>query len=57
LSATLFSRSFGALGNNIRLFLRQALTEGDFMKVVLVKSPKLLSGFLRLIFGIKKNNA
>ena len=25
------------------------------MKVVLIKSPKLLSGFLRLIFGIKKD--
>ncbi|MBQ9355427.1 MAG: stage V sporulation protein SpoVM [Clostridia bacterium] len=24
------------------------------MKVVLIKSPKVLSGFLRLIFGIKK---
>ncbi|MGN1319736.1 MAG: stage V sporulation protein SpoVM [Acutalibacteraceae bacterium] len=26
------------------------------MKVVLVKSPKILSGFLRMIFGIKKQN-
>ena len=25
------------------------------MKVVIVKSPKILSGFLRMIFGIKKN--
>ncbi|MBR3968931.1 MAG: stage V sporulation protein SpoVM [Clostridia bacterium] len=24
------------------------------MKVVLIKSPKILSGFLRMIFGIKK---
>lgn len=45
------------MGNHIGSFLRQALTEGDFMKVVLVKSPKILSGFLRLLFGIKKNNA
>ncbi|MBO5872760.1 MAG: stage V sporulation protein SpoVM [Clostridia bacterium] len=27
-----------------------------FMKVVLVKSPKLLGGFLRLIFKVKKDN-
>ncbi len=26
------------------------------MKVVIFKSPKLLSGLLRLIFGIKKEN-
>ncbi|MBP3627758.1 MAG: stage V sporulation protein SpoVM [Clostridia bacterium] len=26
------------------------------MKVVLFKSPKLLSGILRMIFGIKKQN-
>ncbi|MGN0568894.1 MAG: stage V sporulation protein SpoVM [Candidatus Fimenecus sp.] len=25
------------------------------MKVVLVKSPKLVSGILRMIFGIKKD--
>ncbi|MBE6781609.1 MAG: stage V sporulation protein SpoVM [Ruminococcaceae bacterium] len=25
-----------------------------YMKVVLVKSPKILSGFLRLIFRVKK---
>ncbi|MBE6805747.1 MAG: stage V sporulation protein SpoVM [Clostridia bacterium] len=27
------------------------------MKIVLVKSPKFLSGILRMIFGIKKENA
>ncbi|MBO4338987.1 MAG: stage V sporulation protein SpoVM [Clostridiales bacterium] len=26
-----------------------------FMKVVVVKSPKILSGVLRLMFGIKKD--
>ncbi|MGN0451332.1 MAG: stage V sporulation protein SpoVM [Acutalibacteraceae bacterium] len=26
------------------------------MKVVLVKSPRFLSGILRMIFGIKKQN-
>ena len=25
------------------------------MKVVIVKSPKILSGFLRVVFGIKKD--
>ncbi len=30
------------------------ITEVFFMKVVLVKSPKLLSGILRMFFGIKK---
>ncbi|MBR4123394.1 MAG: stage V sporulation protein SpoVM [Clostridia bacterium] len=30
--------------------------EYDFMKVVLVKSPKFLSGLLRMIFGIKKQS-
>jgi len=30
-------------------------TEAIFVKVVVVKSPKLLGGFLRMIFGIKKN--
>ncbi len=25
------------------------------MKIVVIKSPKLLSGFFRLIFGIKKD--
>ncbi len=30
------------------------LVEGIFLKVVLFKSPKFLSGFLRMLFGIKK---
>ncbi|MBQ6708511.1 MAG: stage V sporulation protein SpoVM [Clostridia bacterium] len=30
--------------------------EGDLMKVVVLKSPKGISGILRLIFGIKKND-
>ncbi|MBR3591435.1 MAG: stage V sporulation protein SpoVM [Clostridia bacterium] len=30
--------------------------EGNVMKVVLVKSPKILSGILRMIFGIKKES-
>lgn len=26
------------------------------MKIIVIKSPKLLSGFLRVIFGIKKED-
>ncbi|MBQ8740339.1 MAG: stage V sporulation protein SpoVM [Clostridia bacterium] len=33
-----------------------SINGGIVMKVVLVKSPKILSGFLRMIFGIKKQN-
>lgn len=35
------------------------LLKGDciFMKIVVIKSPKLLSGILRGIFGIKKTTA
>ncbi|MBQ8203170.1 MAG: stage V sporulation protein SpoVM [Clostridia bacterium] len=29
---------------------------GRFMKVVLIKIPKVFGGILRLIFGIKKQN-
>ncbi|MBE6760749.1 MAG: stage V sporulation protein SpoVM [Ruminococcaceae bacterium] len=29
--------------------------EAIIMKIVVVKSPKILSGFLRMIFGIKKD--
>ncbi|MBQ2295995.1 MAG: stage V sporulation protein SpoVM [Clostridia bacterium] len=40
-----------------RFHLLQILIKGlRFMKVVLVKSPKMLSGLLRLLFGIKKEN-
>lgn len=30
------------------------MTGGLLMKVVVIKSPKLLAGVLRLIFGMKK---
>ena len=40
---------------NIQLVTRILKTqEGIFMKVVLMKSPKILSGILRMIFKIKK---
>ncbi|HAE53200.1 MAG TPA: stage V sporulation protein SpoVM [Ruminococcus sp.] len=29
---------------------------GIHMKIVVIKSPKILSGILRAIFGIKKEN-
>ncbi|HIR11073.1 MAG TPA: stage V sporulation protein SpoVM [Candidatus Fimenecus excrementavium] len=32
----------------------QKLLRRHFMKVVVVRSPKMLSGLLRLLFGIKK---
>ncbi len=34
--------------------LLQKLKRGIVMKIVVVKSPKFLSGFLRMVFGIKK---
>ncbi|MCR4615210.1 MAG: stage V sporulation protein SpoVM [Clostridiales bacterium] len=33
------------------------LFRGDDMKIVVLRSPKVLSGLLRLIFGIKKTDA
>ncbi|MBR4761031.1 MAG: stage V sporulation protein SpoVM [Clostridia bacterium] len=42
------------MGHNTRNCLFKELTEGKFMRVVIFKSPKFLSGFLRMIFGIKK---
>ncbi|HJB26059.1 MAG TPA: stage V sporulation protein SpoVM [Firmicutes bacterium] len=30
--------------------------EGDWMKIVVVKSPRFLAGILRMIFGIKKED-
>ena len=33
------------------------ITGGICMQVVLVKSPKALRGFLRMIFGIKKEES
>ena len=57
LSDKIFSCRAGCLGNNTQLFGLQTLIFGGFgMKVVLFKSPKFMSGILRLIFGIKKQN-
>jgi hypothetical protein len=33
---------------------KKSLLGGTFVKVVVMKSPKLLGAFLRVIFGIKK---
>jgi hypothetical protein len=38
------------------LLIPDAVDRREGMKVVLVKSPKILSGFLRLIFKVKKEN-
>jgi len=46
-------------GNNRNMsgaFVRQMLVEENFMKVVVIKSPKILRGVLKLMFGIKKEN-
>ncbi|MEG1384684.1 MAG: stage V sporulation protein SpoVM [Oscillospiraceae bacterium] len=32
------------------------ITEESIMQIIVVKSPKLISGLLRLIFGIKKSD-
>ncbi len=36
--------------------LQEYIEKGELMKVVVLKSPKGISGILRLIFGIKKND-
>ncbi|MBE6811180.1 MAG: stage V sporulation protein SpoVM [Ruminococcaceae bacterium] len=38
------------------VFLAISINWRYFMKVVLVKSPKIFSGFLRMIFKIKKES-
>jgi hypothetical protein len=37
------------------LLYEMLILEANFMKVVVVKSPKIIGGILRMIFGIKKN--
>ena len=54
LSASLSGGGSRRLGHFFRLLCQ--IIRGDFMKVVIFKSPKFLSGILRLIFGIKKEN-
>ncbi|MBQ3563910.1 MAG: stage V sporulation protein SpoVM [Clostridia bacterium] len=58
LSATDLHYNFSRfIADFTRFYLLQILIKGlRFMKVVLVKSPKMLSGLLRLLFGIKKEN-
>lgn len=38
----------------VRNFMSAAMTRRIIMKIVVWKSPKLLSGILRIIFGIQK---
>lgn len=54
LSPSVYGCHSGNLGHCFGVYPFKMLTEGIGMKVVLVKSPKFLSGILRLIFGIKK---
>ena len=53
-----FKTRVGAGGNGAHrsgLFLRQKHVNGDAaMRVVVVKSPRLLGGILRKLFGIRK---
>ncbi len=57
LSAEIYYCGFGNLGYNTRTKLSKMLERREIlMKVVLVKSPKFLSGILRMLFGIKKEN-
>ena len=41
----------------VRNFMSAAMTRRIIMKIVVWKSPKLLSGILRMIFGIQKEEA
>lgn len=43
------------LGYNIGTY-KKPLLGGNFMKVVVVKSPKFLGAIMRLFFGIKKQS-
>ncbi len=38
----------------VRHLLWKTMTEAVYMRVVVVKSPKMLGGILRKIFGIQK---
>jgi len=53
-STNLFASNYRNLSG---AFMRQMLVEENFMKIVVIKSPKILRGILKLMFGIKKENA
>ena len=58
-SSEVSCRDSRGMGYHTRFFVLEMLiiySGGKYMKVVLIKSPKLLSGILRMIFGIKKQN-
>ncbi len=59
LPAEISCRGACDMGYYSRLLRRTVLiifSGGLFVKVVLFKSPKFLSGILRVLFGIKKQN-
>ena len=54
----LYSFSFAAAFAYLCCLTKILISEGDGrMKVVVVKSPKIFKGILRLLFGIKKQDA
>ena len=46
---------FGNSAHSLRPFLWTMMEGGIKMRVVVVKSPRLVSGLLRCLFGIKKD--
>ena len=44
------------VSDSLRYFLWQTMRGGDAMRMVVVRSPKIFSGLLRCIFGIKKEH-
>ena len=55
LSPEIFGGGAMHLGYNIGTY-KKPLLGGNFMKVVVVKSPKFLGAIMRLFFGIKKQS-
>lgn len=55
-AARLSCSNFGNVPSFAWNYLLQKMKRGIFMKVVVVKNPKIVSGLLRMIFGIKKVN-
>ena len=55
---TVYSSGFVPAFAFLQLPTQFLISEGDgSMKVVVVRSPKVLKGILRLLFGIKKQDA
>ena len=56
LSADLSCHCTGVLSVYSLLYQNSPLMGASCMKIVVVRSPRFLSGILRLMFGIKKEN-